>query len=245
MQFLLDERILVAGFGFGPATSGWEHVLSDNTTKRHFPSIPAYDLDYPSYLALNRCDWHVAPGDAVLLVYDMQKWYVDRYQDPSALIANIKALRRAAVGAGVPVVFACAEPVRHLAERGIAADLWGAGIGAAADGRPDDAEMHPELAPGDGDFIVRKRKYSAFFETDFEKLLRRINRSQIILCGNYANHGCTVTAVDAYMRNFKVFFVADALGAFDAASHDLALRYVADLCGQIALTETVIAEISA
>lgn len=218
--------------------------MNDTAATDHFPPIPAYDLDFAPYLALNKCAWRAAPAEAALLIYDMQNWYVDRYEDPSALIANIKALRRAAGAADVPVIFACAEPVDHIAERGLAADLWGPGIGAGADADDTGHQVHPELLPGDSDFVVRKRKYSAFFDTDLEKLLRRMNRTQIILCGNYAHHGCTITAVDAYMRNFKVFFVADALGAFDAASHDLALRYVADLCGQIALTDAVIAEIT-
>jgi len=90
---------------------------------------------------------------------------------------------------------------------------------------------------------VQKRKYSAFFETDLEALLRRTNRSQLIMTGNYANHGCMVTTVDAYMRNYKVFFMADALGATNGEAHDMALRWVADTCGQIALTGDVVAQL--
>ena len=209
------------------------------TPKPHFPNIPAYELDFKSYLGLNRCNWSVDSSQAVLLIYDMQTWYVNRYEDPSRLVSQIVRLRASADAAGVPTIFAKAAPVSHLAERGIARDLWGDGIGAVHDAESTDEEIYCELKPRPDDFIILKRKYSAFFETNLEALLRRMNRSQIILCGNYANHGCMTTAVDAYMRNFKVFFVADALGAFDAASHELALKWVADVCGQIALTESV------
>lgn len=225
--------------GQGPAQG------AANRTQDRFPKIAPYTLDYESYLALNRCAWSVDPSQAVLLIYDMQRWYVGRYENPEPLLTKIEAIRTAATRAGIPVIFAAAEPVRHVAERGIAADLWGPGIGSVTDARAEDEEMHPRLTPGRQDFIIRKRKYSAFFQTDLELLLRRLNRNQIILTGNYANHGCTVTAIDAYMRNFKVFFVADALGAFNAQSHDLALRYVADICGQIALADWVIKKINA
>lgn len=211
-----------------------------STTDQHFPPIAAYDLDFASYLSLNRCDWRAVASDAVLFIYDMQKWYVDRYEDPRRLVDNINRLRTAADAAGMPTIFAAAQPVHNLAERGIARDLWGDGIGAVKDADASDEDMHPDLTPKANDFIIYKRKYSAFFQTDLELLLRRLNRNQIILCGNYANHGCMTTAVDAYMRNFKVFFVADALGAFDAEKHDMALRWVADTCGQIALTAPLV-----
>ena len=207
-----------------------------------FPRIKPYDLDFDSYLALNRCDWRFDPTQAALLIYDMQKWYVDRYDDPSRLVENINRLRRVADSHEMPTLFAVADPVEHIAERGIARDLWGDGIGAGRNAATGGGEMHPELMPKPDDFIIKKRKYSAFFETDLEAKLRRMNRTQIVLCGNYANHGCMTTTVDAYMRNFKVFFVADALGAFDAVSHDMALRWVADVCGQITLTRQIAAE---
>ncbi len=215
------------------------------STDRHFPRIADYQLDFAAYLELNRCSWSVNPSEAALLIYDMQTWYVNRYEDPSRLVGNIRRLKSAADAVCVPSIYAEADPVRNLAERGIARDLWGDGIGAVQDAQSGDDQIYGELAPGNSDFLIRKRKYSAFFETGLEALLRRMNRSQIILCGNYANHGCMTTAVDAYMRNFKVFFVADALGAFDAAAHDLALRWVADTCGQLMLTEQAISQLNA
>ncbi len=213
------------------------------TTAELFPPIPAYDIDFASFLAFNRCDWRVDPAAAVLVIYDMQTWYVNRYADPRRLVANIRRLRTAAERAQVPVIFVVADPVHHVAERGIARDLWGDGIGAVKEAGAADDEMHPELTPGAKDFVILKRKYSAFFETDLEAMLRRMNRSQVIMSGNYANHGCMVTTVDAYMRNFQVFFMADALGATSAEGHEMALRWVADTCGQVALTTDVVAQL--
>ena len=212
-------------------------------TENYFPPIPAYDVDHEAYLNLNKVDWSVDPKQAALLIYDMQKWYVERYGAPGDLIPNINALRTAARDAGMPVIFAVADPVHHVAERGIALDMWGPGIGAAKDAEKGDDDMHPDLTPDPQDFILPKRKYDAFFETDFEAMLRRMNRTQLVICGNYANHGCMVTAVAAYIRNFRVFYTSDALGALDFASHDMAMRWVADVCGKICLTKDVVADI--
>ena len=212
-------------------------MKSKTSGRDYFPPIPAYQMDFKSYLALNKCDWSIDVNQAVLLIYDMQNAYVDRYEDPRPLLGNINDLRLAARAAGVPVIYAAAAHVHDPSERGIAVDLWGPGIGHGQPEGSDYNEIHAAIRPDPDDIIVRKSKYSVFFKTDFEAKLADMNRTQIILCGNYANHGCLITAVDAYMRNIKVFFVADALGAFDAASHDMALRYVADVCGQITLTE--------
>ena len=100
--------------------------------------------------------------------------------------------------------------------------------------------MHPVLAPGPHDFVVLKRNYSAFFKTSLDALPHGMNRPQLIMTGNDANHGCMVTAVDAYLRNLTVFFMADALGETGADGHDLALRWVAGTCSQIARTTDVV-----
>ena len=209
-------------------------------TGRFFPHIEPYEINAEDYLKLNKSKWTVSAAEAALLIYDMQNWYVDRYADPKPLLANIGRLREACTRAGMPVFFAAARKVRTLAERGIAYDLWGPGIGAVEDAEDEDDAFPSVLTPAPSDFVVPKRKYSAFYDTDFETLLRHTNRSQLIICGVYARHGCMITAVEAYMRNFKVFFVADALGDMSPEGHDMALRYVAEVCGQIAATDQII-----
>lgn len=212
-------------------------------TSRYFPRIEPYEIDAGDYLLHNKSSWTVSADDAALLIYDMQTWYVNRYDNPSPLMNNVGRLRKACTQAGMPVFFAAAQKVRHVAERGIAYDLWGPGICAVSDAKDEDDGFPPELTPSDSDFVVHKRKYSAFYDTNFENLLRSTNRSQLILCGVYAHHGCMVTAIEAYMRNFKVFFVGDALGDLSWEGHDMALRYVPEVCGQIALTDQVIEQI--
>lgn len=212
----------------------------EQQTERYFPRIEPYEINAGDYLKFNKSKWTVSADEAALLIYDMQTWYVDRYDDPGSLLTNIGRLREACSRAGLPVFFAAAQKARTRAERGIAYDLWGPGIGKVSDAANGDDGFPPELTPGAGDSIIHKRKYSAFYETDFEEQLHRAGRTQLILCGIYAHHGCMVTAIDAYMRNFKVFFVGDAIGGLSWESHDLALRYVPEVCGQIAVTEQVI-----
>ena len=60
---------------------------------------------------------------------------------------------------------------------------------------------------------------------------------------SYLSPGALVTTVDAYMRNYKVFFMADAVGATSAEGHDMTLRWVAETSGQIALAGDVVRQL--
>jgi len=96
-------------------------------------------------------------------------WHANRYEDLVWLVCNVRCVRAAAEMAQVPVIFVVADPVHHVAERGIARDLWRDGIGAVKEASTADDEMHPDLSPGSCDFIVLKRTYNA----NFQKTRRR------------------------------------------------------------------------
>jgi isochorismate hydrolase len=195
--------------------------------------IPEYRMPDSSVLGLNRVDWHFDPGAAILLIHDMQNYWIEPFEQPDVMVNNIRLLRQQAGQQGIPVVFTGMKVARNDAERGLAYDMFGPGIGRTSDAKPRDHEIIAALAPSDGEHLLLKTKYSAFFQTDLEQMLGAWQRQQIILCGVFAHHGCMITAVDGYMRDYQVFFVADALGDHSQESHHMALEYVARVCGQI------------
>lgn len=76
-----------------------------------------------------------------------------------------------------------------------------------------------ELNYEDTDHIVIKRRYSGFYATDLDLLLRCLNCNAIMLTG-VATDGCVqATAMDAQGRDYYVRLVADATyGTGDEAS---------------------------
>src|SRR5690606_27338146 len=58
-----------------------------------------------------------------------------------------------------------------------------------------------------------------------------------LITGVYAHIGCMTTATDAFMRDIKPFFIADALADFTRDEHLMSLKYVAGRSGRVVMTD--------
>jgi len=76
-------------------------------------------------------------------------------------------------------------------------------------------ELYPKLDVQGSDHIVHKRRFSAFYSTDLELLLRNLGVDTVIIGGVATNVCCESTARDAFFRDFKVIFLSDGNGTFD------------------------------
>jgi bifunctional isochorismate lyase/aryl carrier protein len=204
------------------------------------PRITPYPVPADFGIAQARVAWRPDPRRALLLVHDMQNYFLAPFGTADqALIGrvvdNINALRKHAAELGIPVVFSAQPGGQSLAERGLLQDFWG-------DGPPPDERalaITDALTPADGEHRVTKRRYSAFAGTPLADLLG--GRDQIVITGVYAHIGVLATALDAFMRDIQPFVVADAVADFSPAHHRDALRHVRDRCGVVA-TAAEIAE---
>jgi len=85
-----------------------------------------------------------------------------------------------------------------------------------------------ELVPEPDDIIVNKRRFSAFYQTDLEIILRNIRSpastvDTIIICGTVSNICCESTARDAFFRDYKVVFGTDVCSAHTLEAHNATL----------------------
>jgi len=71
-------------------------------------------------------------------------------------------------------------------------------------------DRYAPLAPRRGERIIWKHRYSGFYNTDLEVVLRGMGATDLIIAGILTNICCETTARDAFMRDFRVFFLADA-----------------------------------
>jgi bifunctional isochorismate lyase/aryl carrier protein len=187
------------------------------------PAITPYPLPAEDSLPTPRVDWRPDPARAVLLVHDMQRYFVDFFppgQPPiGPAIRNMVAIRDAADRGGVPVVYTAQPGAMTSRQRGLLVDFWGPGMTAD----PRHRELVPELAPRPADTLLTKWRYSAFVRTELADLLHGWGRDQLIICGIYAHVGCLMTACDAFSLDVQPFLVADAVADFSAAEHRMAL----------------------
>lgn len=76
-----------------------------------------------------------------------------------------------------------------------------------------DSEFIDELKPMPDEYIVVKNKFSAFYCTILETLLRSLDRSVLLVTGVNTNTCVESTVRDAYQRDFDVIAVEDCVAA--------------------------------
>jgi isochorismate hydrolase len=204
------------------------------------PEIVPYAM--PEDLPANVARWTVDPSRAVLLVHDMQHFFLRPFggRAPAPqLVANTTRLRRTAAALGMPVAYTAQPGGMTREQRGLLKDFWGPGMTPS----PEDREVIAPIAPADGDWLLTKWRYSAFFNTELRARMWRAGRDQLLVCGVYAHVGVLMSAVEAFTYDIQPFLVADAVADFSEAEHRLALDYAAGRCAVVTTTDDVLAQI--
>jgi isochorismate hydrolase len=208
------------------------------------PVIESYPLPTEGELPENTARWSADPHRAVLLIHDMQRYFVHRLPGDGArhaIVDQIAELRRRCAALGVPVAYTAQPGGMTDEQRGLLKDFWGPGMRVD----PVDRRIVEPLAPAPGDWVLEKWRYSAFVRSDLLDRMRSLGRSQIILCGVYAHIGVLATAIDAFSHDVQPFLVADAVADFSQDHHRMALGYAAARCAMVATTKVILGQLEA
>lgn len=79
------------------------------------------------------------------------------------------------------------------------------------------------LAPRSGDYVVRKWTYSAFFGTWFDRLLRNIGTTTVMLCGFDTESDILCTGLDSTAYGYTTILVRDAISTACRADYSDAM----------------------
>ncbi len=155
-----------------------------------------------------------------LLVIDMQRFFLDPASPTftcggPAIIPTLKTLIQFFRAANLPVIFT--QHVHHPndLDAGIMKWWW---PGMCLEGSPESL-ISDEIAPLPDEKVILKHRYSAFYNTDLETVLRCLQIKNLIISGIMTNMCCESTARDAYYRDYRVFFLADATGSINEEMH--------------------------
>ncbi len=122
---------------------------------------------------------------------------------------------------GVPVIFFQEAHRPDLVD-------FGRELDGAEDVHLIEGEAGTEIAPTLGvrpdDYVIRKRRYSCFFGTDFEILLKGLRADTLILIGGHTDVCVHYTFVDAHQHDYFCRVVEDAVAGSSRDAHDAALR---------------------
>jgi bifunctional isochorismate lyase/aryl carrier protein len=206
------------------------------------PKIAAYAIPQSDAFPENRVDWTVDASKAVLLVHDMQDYFINFFDKKEApipeLLRNIQSIKSAAKEAGIPVVYTAQPANQDPEERALLTDFWGTGL-------TQDTGIITDVAPQESDITYTKWRYSAFKKTPLLEWMRETGRDQLIIVGVYAHIGILSTALDAFMLDIKPFVVGDAVADFSLEEHQQALKFITGRTGSVKAVKSVINEINA
>jgi ureidoacrylate peracid hydrolase len=199
---------------------------------------------------LSTLDLKAAPGNAALLVVDVQNDFVADGGFFDQIGADVKTVQQAipnlvrlierARTAGVPVIFVQAiyDP-QHLSapmrERNLRRTVemprcltgsWGA-----------DFYM---VRPAPGEDVVIKHRYSAIVNTGLDALLKRRGIRSLLLAGVATDTCVESTGRDAYFIDYYVSIVSDCCGAASESDHAGALKRFDRDYGAIVTSEDLI-----
>ena len=146
-----------------------------------------------------------------------------------AIVPATAELLDAARKAGVTVIF---SNDAHIAGIDRELKLWGDHAIAGTKG----AEVIPELKLSDKDYVVPKRRYSGFFQTDLDILLKELGVKTVIMTGLHAHMCVRHTSADAYCLGYDVIVAKEATDSFTQEDYENGLAYLKTCYGADAYT---------
>lgn len=163
---------------------------------------------------------------SALLIIDMLNDFIEEGGSlvvPGAkrIVPRLREILEAARSQGVPVIYVAD---RHRPDDRefsywpphAVAGTWG-------------SEVIQELAPAPGDYIVPKRRYSAFFGTDLDNYLRELEVRKLYLAGVLTNICVYATALDAAMRNYRVAVFRDGVASLSEETDAFIFQQLKDV----------------
>lgn len=168
-------------------------------------------------------------GRTALVVVDFQGGPLDgplHEDDPFDVPAQrdrAVELVAAARAAGVPVVWIQEVHKPHLTD--IGRELDGSEGPHCLEGSPY-TELAEGLVPLPEEFHIRKRRYSGFFGTELDLVLKSYRIDSLVLIGGFTDICILYTAVDAHQRDFHLNVVTDVVMGSSLRAHEDALEMI-------------------
>ncbi len=215
------------------------YVTSENLSAKSrgwLASIKNYNV-HPMELDVRR---------SALLVVDMQNFFLDP-SSPAflragiAILPGLKRLIGASRKAEVPVIYTSHAHHPGKIDAGILGWWWNE---MCIEGT-EDSRIHPEIEPKQEEKIIHKHRYSAFYNTDLETILRCMKIEDIVISGVMTNICCESTAREAYFRDYRTFFLADATATGTEEMHLASLLNLAYGFSYVTTAEEVTARLEA
>jgi nicotinamidase-related amidase len=167
-------------------------------------------------------------GKPALIVVDIQKdgampvdeAGIPRMEGFDQLVAGAELLVAAARQAAIPVIFFQETHRRSGVDFG--RELDGTEGPHCIEGE-EGTGLWPTLLPQASDYFIAKRRYSCFFGTDLEILLKGLGVSTVVLIGGLTDVCIHYTFADAHQSDYYARVVEDCVLGSSESSHAASL----------------------
>lgn len=173
-----------------------------------------------------------------LVLIDLQKESNFDLQQMDQVIQNAKTLIDGFRAMNIPIIY-----TRQVNR----ADGVGLSLGEPLneDGTPyfynsdnDNVEIIDEIKPEDGDIIIDKYRWSAFYQTSLDLMLQSLQVEHLVI-GGVVTDGCLFTSVyDAYFRDYDIHLVKDICAASNEGAHMSSLMILANWVYNLKIYDT-------
>jgi biuret amidohydrolase len=168
-------------------------------------------------------------GNPVLIVVDIQKGaFMDHVSGIPVMPGHRENMERArsvvdaAHGAGIPVVFIQEIHRRDMVDYG--RELDGTEGVHCHEDDPGTPVAFEEMGRKPGDYFIHKRRYSAFYGTELEILLRGLKAQTLILIGGLTDVCVHYTFADGHQGDYYCRVIKDCVGGSTTAAHEASLN---------------------
>jgi nicotinamidase-related amidase len=168
------------------------------------------------------------PEQSALLVVDMQKFFFEENPeiDQRSLVANCQEAISISRQARMPIIHIVTVyrqdradwPAPWRAKK----DAWCSNLveGNELSKTVDGIDIQPE------DLVVVKKRFSAFYNTNLDDLLRSRNRNHLYSIGYAANVCIRFTLADAFNRDYGVSIIEEGVESSPHESKERSIQYL-------------------
>ncbi len=179
----------------------------------------------------------IAPEHSALIVWDVQRFLVDRVFNKEEFLLNLNKLLSRAREAKMPVIFTKITPMppgfespsrKYISSKmkfdlsQVPKEMWDL-----------------EIKPRENEIVVNKNTASIFVGTNFELMAKNAGIETLIIAGIATEIGVESTARDASNRGFYTVVVSDSSSSMDKEAHLRALTNMTKLFDVLSTDEVI------
>jgi nicotinamidase-related amidase len=206
-------------------------------------------------------DFPIVPSKTGMLFFDTLNIYLHP-DDParraeierSGVVARMQRLAEACRQHGIAIFYPQAD---HRADhRDFAAQIVDRGYRGSPTGLPfvagpppvhtgtPEAEVIAEIAPRPGDYMIKKHRWSSFFQTHLELSLRTAGIDTILLAGGAIEIGVASTAYTARDLDFNIVVLRDVCTSGNPGVPELFMERVFPIFARVMTVDQAISQIA-